>query len=102
MTQFDDPLSRFLDEAYQGFDRLFPDEIPAEPRSALGDVRKLTAYVPVSCCALTDSTGTNHCEHPPSVAKPLPWTWRARERWWDARVWLARKVAGHRWPNEEE
>lgn len=66
------------------------------------EIRKLAAYVPVSCCALTDSTGINHCEHPPVVVKPLPWTWRARERWWDLRVWLARKIAGHCWPNGEE
>jgi hypothetical protein len=65
-------------------------------------VRKLTAYIPVSCCYLTDTTGENHCQHPPVVAKRPSWTWRARERWWDARVWLARKVAGHMWPNEEE
>jgi hypothetical protein len=66
------------------------------------EVRKLSAFVPVSCCVLTDATGENHCEHPPLVVKPLPWTWRARERWWDLREWLARRVAGHRWPIEEE
>lgn len=66
------------------------------------EVRKLSAYIPVSCCVLTDSTGVIHCEHPPVVVKPLPWTWRARERWWDLRVWLARKLAGDRWPAEEE
>jgi hypothetical protein len=69
-----------------------------EPRQ----VRKLSAYIPVSCCYLTDSTGVNHCEHPPREVKPLPWTWRARERWWDLRERAARALAGHRWPIEEE
>ena len=69
-----------------------------EPRQ----VRKLSTYVHVSCCYLTDSTGVNHCEHPPPVVKPRPWTLRARDRWWAMRVWMARKVAGHLWPNEEE
>lgn len=66
------------------------------------EIRKLSTFVPVSCCVLTDSTGVNHCEHPPPVVKPLPWTWRARERWWDAREWLARALAGHRWPDGVE
>lgn len=69
-----------------------------EPR----EIRKLAAYVPVSCCVLTDTTGENHCEHPPPVVKPLPWTWRARERWWDWRERVARWIAGDRWPPEEE
>ncbi len=102
MTDFDSPLSRFLDEVYEELDRLFPDEKPTEPSGAPTGIRKLTAYVPVSCCVLTDSTGVNHCEHAPVVVKPLPWTWRARERWWDLRERATRRLAGHRWPDEED
>lgn len=28
-------------------------------------VTKIASYIPVSCCALTDTTGENHCTHPP-------------------------------------
>lgn len=102
MTQFDSPLSQFLDEACQDIGRLFLDETPTELSSTPIVAQKLSTYVPVSCCELTDITGKSHCQHPPRVVKPLPWMWRARDRWWDLRVWLARKVAGHLWPNEEE
>jgi hypothetical protein len=95
-------LSQHLDEAYRKLDREFLDSTPAESGSAPIAVRKLAAYVQVSCCALTDSTGVNHCEHPAPVAHRLPWTWRARERWWDLRERVARRIAGHTWPIEED
>lgn len=48
-------------------------------------VRKYAATMPVSCCVLTDSTGVNHCEHPPpppiSRWRSLRWNLR---NWWDA------------------
>ena len=78
------------------------DEQSVSPAPAMANVRKVNGFIPVSCCYLTDSTGDNHCQHPPREVKPLPWTWRARERWWDAREWLARRLAGHRWPDGEE
>ncbi|GHH57804.1 hypothetical protein GCM10017774_78110 [Lentzea cavernae] len=79
------------------------NERSAQPLRA----RKLQGFIPVSCCYLTDSTGENHCQHPPRVVTPVPWTWRrarnrALERWWDLREWAARLLAGRRWPNEED
>lgn len=102
MTQFDSPLSRFLADAVQDLGRLFPDDTPTEPDSAPINIRKLSVHIPVSCCYLTDTTGENHCQHPPAVVKPLPWTWRARERWWGLRERAARRIAGHTWPIEED
>jgi len=46
-------------------------------------VRKVQAFVPVTCCELTDATGVNHCNHPPPA--PLPLWRRIRPRaagWW--------------------
>jgi hypothetical protein len=43
-------------------------------------VRKLGAYIPVSCCQLTDATGVNHCEHPPPPP-PRRQPWHRRLRW---------------------
>lgn len=43
------------------------------------DTRKIESHVPISCCLLTDSTGRNHCDHPPYEFKPQPW--RTRLRW---------------------
>jgi hypothetical protein len=102
MTGPGTPLSRFLDEAYRDLDALFPDAVLKQADATPIEARKLAYHVPVSCCLLTDTAGTNHCQHPPRVVKPLPWTWRARERWWDLRENLVRRLAGHRWPNEEE
>lgn len=108
MDDIHSPLSRFLSEAVQDLDELFPDKMPTtRPSGAPIEVRKLSVHVPVSCCYLTDSTGQNHCQHPPRVVTPVPWTWRrarnrALGRWWDLRKWMARGLAGHRWPNEEE
>lgn len=107
MTQSESPLSRFLAEACQDLDGLFLDDTTAAPGSAPLTARKLSVYVPVSCCYLTDSTGQNHCQHPPRVVTPAPWTWRrarnrAAERWWDLRERVARALAGRRWPDEEE
>lgn len=70
-------------------------------------IRKLSYHIPVSCCMLTDSTGENHCEHPPREVVRAPWTWRrarnrALEYWWDARERMARAIAGRRWPDGEE
>lgn len=68
---------------------------PASDEFAL-EVRKLTAFMPVSCCVITDATGKNHCEHPPPP--PLPWHTRARWRlrsWWSGlRMRVGSWVAG--------
>lgn len=64
-------------------------------------IKKLSAYVPVSCCVLTDSTGENHCTHPPRVIEPLPLSWRLRNRWTDLRLALAKWIAGSQWPDED-
>ena len=65
-------------------------------------VRKLAQYVEVPCCLLTDESGVDHCEHVPRVYPPLPWTFRARERWHDLRERVGRWIAGDRWPEEDE
>jgi hypothetical protein len=75
---------------------------PGEPLT----VRKLGMWMPVSCCLLTEETGELHCEHPPRVLPPVPWTRRLRywvgERWRAGRVWLARRIAGGCWPEDDE
>lgn len=81
----------------------FPDPPSgSENREAPTSVMKLSAYTSVTCCLLTDETGIDHCEHPPRLVKPLPWTWRARQRWWDVRVAVARWIAGSEWPRDED
>jgi hypothetical protein len=66
-------------------------------------VRKASYYMPVSCCQLTDSTGVNHCEHPPPP--PVPWRrrlrWRISDRWWALRLRLGSWVAGRDLDEEE-
>lgn len=69
---------------------------------AVQHARKLRVYLPVSCCLLTEETGVDHCIHPPREYPPLPWTWRARERWHNLRERVARWIAGDRWPADDE
>jgi hypothetical protein len=64
-------------------------------------VIKLGAYIPTTCCALTDATGENHCQHPLPEDKPRPVTWRLYEGWWNLRERVARRIAGWRWPEED-
>jgi hypothetical protein len=96
-----------LDEAYK---RIAEDMLAAEPLAPrttpeavtrTGDdfnftVRKLTAYVPVSCCALTDATGENHCQHPAPPRAPLRrrLRWRVTDRWSQLRYRVGSWVAG--------
>lgn len=47
-------------------------------------VHKYVAYVPVSCCLMTDSSGIDYCDHPPIVYPRAPWYVRAG--------WLVRRV----------
>ena len=56
--------------------------------------RKLTAFVPVSCCALTDSTNENHCQHPPTSMVRPSWRQRARWRWAALRIRVGSRIAG--------
>ena len=56
-------------------------------------VRKAAAYVPVSCCLLTDATGVNHCQHP---APPRP-PWRRRLRWRIQNRWSALRMRAGSW-----
>jgi hypothetical protein len=64
---------------------------------------KLGAYLPVSRCMLTDSTGVNHCKHPP-LPRP-PWHRRLRyrlvDRWWQLRERIGYAIARHQ-PEEDE
>lgn len=50
------------------------------------NVRRLGAFVPVSCCVMTDTTGQNHCNHP---LPPRP-AWHRRLRW-RVRGWISRQ-----------
>lgn len=56
-------------------------------------VHKLAAYLPVSCCQMTDSTGVNHCEHPPPPRPP----WRRRLRWAVSARWGALRMRLGSW-----
>jgi hypothetical protein len=62
------------------------------------EAQKLTAYLPVSCCMLTDTTGVNHCQHPPLVYPPVPWRrrlrWGIQSRWAALRYRLGSWIAG--------
>jgi hypothetical protein len=66
-------------------------------------VHKASTYMPVSCCQMTDSTGVNHCKHPPPP--PIPWRtrlrWRIRSRWDGLRLRLGSWVAGRDLDEEE-
>lgn len=60
------------------------------------EVRKLAALIPVSCCVMTDTTGVNHCEHPPPPQPPLHrrLRWRLRSSWEALRLRAGSWVAG--------
>lgn len=59
-------------------------------------VRKATAYLPVSCCLLTDTTGVNHCTHPapPPPSRWLRARWRMSDRWQHLRLHVGSWIAG--------
>lgn len=67
-----------------------------EVEAALTAVNKLSTYMPVSCCVMTDTTGVNHCEHPPPPPVPrlTRLRWRLRDRWSTFRMQLGSRVAG--------
>lgn len=58
-------------------------------------VHKMTAYIPVSCCLLTDTTGVSHCQHPPTPRPVIPW--RRRARWWLSGHWSALRMRVGSW-----
>lgn len=78
------------------------DEVDTEPIT----VRKATMYLPVSCCALTDTTGVNHCTHPERPIPRLPWTKRTHTRllmaWRSARYRLGCWIAGTELNEEDD
>lgn len=59
-------------------------------------VHKYAAFVPVSCCLLTDTTGINHCQHPlpPPPSRWQRLRWRTRERWHHLRMHIGSWIAG--------
>jgi hypothetical protein len=67
------------------------------------EVTRVAAHVSVSCCVLTDSTGANHCKHPPPPTPP--WHRRIRyrlaDRWRRLRERVGYAIAG-RDPMEDE
>lgn len=65
------------------------DEIPLE-------VKKLSSYMQVPCCMLTDTTCVDRCQHP--APEPLSWHLRLRWRlssWWSGlRLRVGSWIAG--------
>jgi hypothetical protein len=68
-----------------------PDDLPEFK------VRKMSTFVPMSCCVLTDATGVDHCDHP--KPPPPPWwrqlRWLVMSRWWRLRERVGYAIAGH-------
>jgi hypothetical protein len=95
-VSFPDEFSRLLQETTDRLSKEFPEGVVLEYDTTPLIARKLQAFVPVSCCVLTDTTGENHCEHPPP--QPIPWRrrlrWRLRARWDAFRLRLGSWVAG--------
>lgn len=83
-------LSRLLREAAEHF-----TETPSSAQWLVPEptVRKLSAFMPVSCCVLTDATGENHCEHPQPARPPC----RRRLRWWIRARWAAVRLRVGSW-----
>lgn len=86
-------LSRYFASVELG-----PDDDPPPPPI---EVRKRTVALPYSCCAVTDATGVNHCEHPDlssRFASPPSWwqslRWRAAARVRAGRLRVGSWVAG--------
>ena len=69
-----------------------PGDEPAEAPDGMV-VRKLSAYMPVTCCQMTDSTGVNHCEHPPTPRPP----WRRRLHWRLSSWWYGLRMRTGSW-----
>ena len=72
---FDDHMRRVLDEVRAGLD--LPEGVTVDYDTTPITARKLTAFVPVSCCALADYAGESRCKHEPP---PRP-KWHRRTRW---------------------
>lgn len=83
-------LDQWFDDAVRNLDLHAQAAGTDTPQPEL-EVRKLTAYVPVSCCTMTDTTGDDYCssEHAPWVI-PAP-SWHVRLRTW---LGYRRYVAG--------
>lgn len=92
----DSELRRLLDDAHERLKNHDPaSEIVVTEPIAL-QVQQFRAFVPVSCCVMTDTTGDNHCDHPlpprPAWHRRLRW----RMRWWISRqrMWAGSWIAG--------
>jgi hypothetical protein len=76
---FEDHMRRTLEEVNAL--RLLPDGTPegttVDYDTTPVTARKLSAWVPTTCCAMTDATGENHCNHTPPPRPP----WHRRTRW---------------------
>lgn len=83
-------LRRLLEETDS---RLVVDTTPI---TSPGGVKKMTALMPVSCCALTDATGENHCDHPAPLPPPrlTRLRWRISSWWSSLRMKVGSWVAG--------
>lgn len=59
-------------------------------------VTQLHAWVPTSCCMLTETSGTNHCQHPPPPRIPWPRRagWRMSGWWRRGRIRVGSWIAG--------
>jgi hypothetical protein len=88
MTNFGDAITRALDDTVLG------DRPPGETPPIT--IVKMAHHIPITCCALTDATGVNHCQHP-SPPTP-PWhrrlRWRAHDHWRALRLRAGTWIAG--------
>jgi hypothetical protein len=57
---------------------------------------RAVAWMQVTCCLLTDTTGENHCDHPPPPPVPRlrQLRWRLSSTWADLRLRVGMWIAG--------
>lgn len=79
-------------------DRLLSEACPRLTDADLGEsgpavtVRKASMWMPVSCCALSEADGIDHCEHEPWTPRRLTRRERLRSAWLRFRARTGRHV----------
>jgi hypothetical protein len=99
---FSTTLQRMLEDAHAKLEGRKPMDFLIDPTIITGEpdpeiaVRKLRAFMHVTCCEMTDSTGVNHCEHPPPPRPPLHRRlhWRISSWWAGLRMRVGSWIAG--------
>lgn len=102
---FADEIQRML-RAHPGFKDLLPEQAGDDGDIAPITVKRATMSLPVTCCLMTDTTGVNHCQHPPITYPRPPWPKRTRvwirSRWNGLRYRLGSWIAGVDLDREED